>query len=123
METTYTWKVLSIKVQDEGSNKNAVVQTFWAKIGTDENGNVGKFFGATPFTSANSPQGSFLPLESLTEAKVLEWIQAVVIGSYEAHVNRQIEEQLAKNVPKDVKMPWDTSEPLAPLPPLAPPVV
>ena len=124
MATTYTWKVESIKVQDEGSNKNAVVQSFWKKIGTGENGNVGEFSGVTPFTSKNIPEGAFVPFESLTEAKVIEWIQSVVIGSYEAHVNEKIEEQITKNVPVDVKMPWDTSEPLAPLPPLAPaPVV
>ena len=120
MATTYSWKVTSIKVKDEGSNKNAVVQTFWKKIGTGENGNVGEFSGATPFTSANIPQSSFVPFESLTEAKVIEWIQSIVVGSYEAHVNEQIEKQIAKNDPADIKMPWDTSEPVAPPAPPAP---
>ncbi len=120
MATTYSWKVTSIKVQDEGSNKNAVVQTFWKKIGTGANGNVGEFSGATPFTSANIPQSSFVPFESLTEAKVIEWIQSVVVGNYEAHVNEQIEKQIAKNDPAEVKMPWDTSESVTPPTPPAP---
>ena len=114
MATTYSWKVTSIKVRDEGSNKNAVVQTFWIKIGIDENGNVGEFSGATPFTSANVPQSDFIAFESLTEAKVIEWVQGVVVGGYEAHVNQMIEKQIAHKNGKDVKMPWDTSAPVTP---------
>ena len=51
MAITYTWEVTSLKVKDVSDTKaNAVVQTYWKKIGTDENGNTGTFSGATPFT-------------------------------------------------------------------------
>jgi hypothetical protein len=108
MAITYTWKVTGIKVKDEGANKNAIVQTYWKKIGTDENGNVGEFSGATPFTSANVPDGQFVAFEALTEANVIAWVQSVVTGSYEEHVNEQIAKQLAKSDPVEIKMPWDT---------------
>lgn len=108
MAITYTWKVTGIKVKDEGANLNAVVQTYWKKIGTDENGIVGEFSGATPFTTANTPAGEFAAFESLTEANVIAWVQSVVIGSYEQHVNEQITKQIAKSDPVEIKMPWDT---------------
>ena len=40
MAITYTWSVTGIKVATQNSNTNAVVQTYWKKIGTDEHGNV-----------------------------------------------------------------------------------
>ena len=58
MAITYTWKVTSLKTKNEGSNQNAVVQTYWQKIGTDENGNEAVFSGATPFTTTTMPEGN-----------------------------------------------------------------
>lgn len=108
MSMTYTWKVTGLKTKDEGSNASAVVQTYWEKIGTDSNGNVGKFSGATPFTSANVPSGSFVPFEELTEEIVLGWIKAEVVGSYEQHVNEQIQKQIdaAANPVVEATLPW-----------------
>jgi hypothetical protein len=119
MAITYTWAVTSLKTRTEGSNENAVVQTYWKKTGTDENGNTGEFSGATPFTTTTMPEGStFIPLAELTEAIVLGWIQAVVIGSYEEHVNGMIAKQIAEKATPitETPMPWApvTETPAAP---------
>lgn len=109
MTITYTWAVTSLKTRTEGSNENAVVQTYWKKTGTDENGNTGEFSGATPFTTTTMPEGStFIPLAELTEATVLGWIQAVVIGGYEEHVNGMIAKQIAEKATpiSETPMPW-----------------
>jgi hypothetical protein len=111
MTMTYTWKINSIKVRNEGSNIDAVVQTYWEKTGTDENGNVGKFIGATPFTSVNVPPGEFVPYEQLTQEIVLGWIQSIVIADYETHVNNQIQKQIDEKVNPIVekaKLPWES---------------
>jgi hypothetical protein len=122
MVINYTWKVTSLKVKDEGSHKNAVVQTYWQKIGTDENGNEASFSGATPFTSADVPDGEFVPFEELTEETVLDWIKAVVVGSYEEHVNSKIIEQLLDKVNpvSEAKLPWAPEEPTGSNPTVAP---
>ena len=112
MSITYTWKVTGIKVKDEGSNTNAVVQTYWTKTGTDDNGNEGTFHGATPFTSTTMPEGDvFVPFEQLTEDMVLDWIKDVVVGQYEEHVNEQIAKQIDSKVNPvtDAPMPWAPS--------------
>ena len=122
MTITYTWAVTSLKTRTEGSNENAVVQTYWKKTGTDENGNTGEFSGATPFTTTTMPEGStFVPLADLTEAMVLGWIQAVVVGSYEDHVNGQIAKQIAEKATPitETPMPWApvAETPAEPAPP------
>jgi len=107
---TFRWEVTGMKVSDEGENTNAVVQTYWRKIGTDENGNEGTFDGATPFTSANVPSGEFVPYEDLTEEMVLSWIQPVAEEPmYRKHINEMIAKKIGEkmNIKRTVdRMPW-----------------
>lgn len=106
MAVTYTWEITSLKTKTEGSNADAVVQTYWKKTGTDDAGNVGSFSGATPLTSANV--SSFKAFADLTEANVLDWIKAIVIDDYEVHVNAQIQKQIDEIVTPvtEKDMPW-----------------
>ena len=116
MSLTYTWKVTGIKTRDEVNAEgetlqNAVVQTYWQKIGTDAEGNEGTFSGATPFTAKDVPAGEFVPLAELTEETVISWIQAVVVGGYEEHVNGMIQKQIDDKTITDAKLPWAPEEP------------
>jgi hypothetical protein len=121
MAITYTWKVTSLKTKTEGTNQDAVVQTYWEKIGTDNAGNTGTFSGATPFTSTTMTNGNtFVPFSDLTEDIVLTWIKAVVVGGYEEHVNAQIQKQIDTKISPvaEANMPW---APVAPVAPMSPP--
>jgi len=108
MAITYTWEVTSLKVKNEGDLENCVVQTYWKKIGTDENGLVGEFSGATPFTTVNSDPSTFVAFNDLTEETVLSWIQSIVVGSYEDHVNGKIQKQIDDqiNTTTEPDLPW-----------------
>ena len=66
----YTWKIKSLKTANANGITNAVVQTYWEKIGTDEDGNTGTFNGATPFKLAEVDPKKFTPFEELTETVV-----------------------------------------------------
>jgi hypothetical protein len=90
----YTWQLTSLKRKDTSELNNIVVQTYWKKTGTDENGNTGKFLGATPFDLNTVDPTNFISYEDLTEEDVLGWIQSVVVGDYERHVNEKIAEQI-----------------------------
>lgn len=94
MAITYTWKLTSLKKRNTGDLENVIVQTFWQKIGTDEDGNEGIFSGATPFDPSQVDPDNFTSFENLTQTQVLGWIQSVVVGSYEQHVNEQIQKQI-----------------------------
>lgn len=116
MSLTYTWAITGMKTNEI----DAVVQTYWKKTGTDANGNVGVFSGATPFTIAEGQE--LAPLAELTETQVLDWIKSVVVGDYETHVNNQIQKDLDRNrsTVRDVTLPWATEEPAAPTSPVPP---
>lgn len=110
----YTWKITGLKTKDVDTNHpSAVVQTYWQKIGTDENGNQGTFAGATPFTvDPTDESGPFKPFNELTESDIIAWIQTVVVGGYEEHVNGKIAEQIEQKITPvvDAKLPWATEE-------------
>jgi hypothetical protein len=108
---TYTWEVTGLKTKDETNSdgatlQNAVVQTYWKKTGTDPDGNEGSFSGATPFTAQNVPEGTFVAFADLTEDTVLGWIQNIVVGDYENHVNQQIQKQIDDQAISEAEMPW-----------------
>lgn len=110
MTTSYTWKITGLKTKNVTEEKqNAVVQTYWQKIGTDENGNQGTFSGATPFTvDPTDESGPYIPFEELTEEDVIAWIKTIVIGQYEEHVNGQIQKQIDEKINPVVEanLPW-----------------
>jgi len=110
MNITYTWEITGLKTKDVSDSKTgAVVQTYWKKVGTDENGNTGTFSGATPFTvDPTDDSGPFIPFEELTEEDVLTWIKSIVVDDYEVHVNEQIQKQIDESITpvKDVDLPW-----------------
>lgn len=123
MALTYTWSVTSLKVRDEVNAdgetlSNSVVQTYWKCTGTDENGNSGTFSGATPFTAANVPAGSFIAFADLAEADVIGWIEAVVNGdaNYKAHIDSKIMDQINAAVTTDADLPWGSTAEPAPTP-------
>lgn len=98
----YTWEVTGLKKNQEGT----IVQTYWKKIGTDENGNQGSFAGATPFTNGDPSAEGYIAFDSLTEADVLGWVQGIVVGDYEQHVNTQIQKQIDAQTIEEATMPW-----------------
>ena len=126
MALTYTWAITSLKKTTDGSVDNFVVQSTWNCTGTDEDGDSGTFNGATPFPLDSLDPVTFIPYEDLTEADVLGWIEAVVVGSYKEHVDAQINKQIALIKDPVVEVPngdfpWDpTPTPTPPTPPVSP---
>jgi hypothetical protein len=116
MAITYSWKVTSIRVKQQETLSDVVVQTYWEKIGVDEFGNEGKFSGATPFSEKNIDPGQFIPFEQLTEEIIISWIKAVVVGEYETHVNEVIAKQIddKKYVVQDKPLPWASTATVTP---------
>ena len=98
MALTYTWKIKSLKKQDDPSAEldDIIVQTYWECTGTDSANNSGTFHGATPFEPDQVDADNFTSYEDLTEAQVLGWVQAVVNGNpgYKAHIDEQIQKQI-----------------------------
>lgn len=126
MALTYTWKINSLKKQDDPSVElnDIIVQTYWECTGTDSSGNSGTFSGATPFEPDQVDPDNFTSYEDLTEAQVLSWIKAVVNGNagYKAHIDEQIQKKIDAIVRPMVEvsndaLPW--AEPSANTTPVA----
>ena len=111
MALTYVYAVTSLKKTTDGSIDNAVVQSTWTCTGTDADGDSGVFNGATPFPLSSVDPDNFIPYEELTEADIIGWIQAVVVGPYKDHIDGQINKQIALikdpvvEVPSN-ELPW-----------------
>lgn len=115
MALTLQYSVTSLKVKDEVNKdgvtlENAVCQTYWKVVGTDENGNQAEFQGATPFSAANVAEGNFKAFADLTEEDVIGWIKDVVDGdaNYKAHIESVLQKDINKVALKEVTMPWAT---------------
>lgn len=108
MSITYTWKITAVRTATIAEQPDFVVHVRWEKIGTDENGYKGSFIGATPLQETVDPNGNFVPFSQLTEEMVIGWIQAVVVGEYENHVNGQIQQQIDEQVKQvaEPTLPW-----------------
>lgn len=114
MAITYTWKVTALKKVNAANLENVIIGTRWEKIGTDEEGNEGKFNGATPFKVSDIDPDNFIDWDNLSEEVVLSWIKPVVTGTYEDHVNEQIMKQIRDKkspVSEVTHMPWDPNPP------------
>jgi hypothetical protein len=100
MGLTYDWKLIGLKKQDSDNVNEAIVGTNWKITATDEDGNVGTFTGATPFSISTINTGSFVPYSELTETMVLGWVKNLVSGSsaynYMPHIMQQIQKEIDK---------------------------
>ena len=91
----YTWAISSIKKGDVLDFQDVILHVSWTLTGTDTDGDSGTFTGATPLTPPQEGHEGFTAFHDLTEAHVIEWIQAVVVGPYKDHVDGQIAKQIA----------------------------
>jgi hypothetical protein len=106
-QITFTWKIKSLNTKRENGYDNAVVQTYWNIIGTDSQGKVAAFDGATPFNTVAN-QSNFIEFQNLQESDVLSWITSQVTGSYAEHIMDQIYKKLdvQYNQVVDATLPW-----------------
>jgi hypothetical protein len=119
MGYTYEWKLIGLKKQNSANIEDAVVGTNWKLTATDEDGNVGTFTGATPFSINTINTASFTTYNELTEAQVIGWVKNHVSGSnpstnYWAHISDVIQKEIdgkkwVKVEVPEVDLPWSST--------------
>ncbi len=105
----YDWKIKEIVKKDFSNKENVIYKVFWEKIGTDENGNVGKAQGSTLFNADKLNYNEFVEYDNLTEELVLGWILDTITESYDKRLNRKILnriEQIKNPSTKVSEFPW-----------------
>jgi hypothetical protein len=110
MEITYTWKITEIKSAVIGES-TVIAEANWEKIGTDEQGNSGRYADNSKFDLSQIPTDyEFISFESLSEQIVLDWVQKLFPNGFEEfHINEQIKKQIIDKRHQiiDTKLPWD----------------
>ena len=118
----YAWAVTGMTSINTTVESNVIMNVRWTYTGTDADGDVGTFNGATPLTVDNIDPATFVPYDQLTQALVLSWVQPIVENNedYWAHINQQIDKQILaakEQVNPDILLPWNpTPTPTPPTP-------
>lgn len=108
----YVWAVIGMTGADIASETNVIINVKWTCTGTDADGYVGVFNGATPLTVSDIDPSTFVPYDQLTQELVLSWVQPIVMNNddYWLHINQQIEKQIIvqkENINPDIPLPWN----------------
>lgn len=107
MSATFTIKITGLRTLNLGNLQNAVKQVDWTLVGTQE----GQTFELPQTTNVPDPQADgFIPLEALTEAQVIAWVEAhdSRIPSIQAHIQYVLDREVAKAALTSTTMPWST---------------
>lgn len=116
MAISYSVKINGIRVVNSGSLSDVVRDVDYTLTGVD---------GAASFALPNTirletPEAdSFIPFESLTEAQVVEWVEAKDLSSAKAHIAFVVAKEVEKLASESKPLPWAPA-PEAPAP-VAPP--
>ena len=113
MSATFTIKITGLRTATIGGIADAVKQVEWTMVGTE----AGQTFELPQSTTVPDPQSQeFIPLQDLTEAEVVGWIEAheTRIPGIKAHIQLVLDREVAKSALTSTEMPW---APVAEVPP------
>lgn len=116
MAWTLEFKIRNIKVKDvvdEDGNtmENAVFQTYWDVVGTNENGETEEQAGALPLQTSNIDPATFKPFDQLVEADVSGWIAAWYDANPDmlANLKNDLDRAYARRTEREIggsELPW-----------------
>lgn len=117
MSVTFTIKINGIRTATVGDKTDVVKQVDWIMSGTEES----QTFELPQTTTLPDPDGQpFVPLNQLTEAEVIAWVEAHAenIPAIKAHIEYVLNREVAKAALATASMPWAPVEqtPVEPAP-------
>lgn len=94
MPIRYSWKIDTIKKRDEAHYKDAVVQVYWTKTGVNDQGKIGKFTGATSFTTLDLKENQqFVEFSKISEDIIVKWIEESLSTEAKSKIDSIIQQQ------------------------------
>jgi hypothetical protein len=102
---TFTIKITGLRTQTVNDIENAVKQVEWTMVGSEGE----QTFELPQTTIVPDPQADgFIPLENLTEAQVITWIETHEprIPAIQAHIQSVLDRQVAQSQLVSTAMPW-----------------
>jgi len=105
LTATFTIKVTGLRTQTINGIENAVKQVEWTLIGEEAN----QKFELPQTTEVPDPQlDEFIPLQNLTEAEVISWIETheTRLSGIKAHIQYVLDREVARAALTSTQMPW-----------------
>jgi hypothetical protein len=115
MSADFTIKITGLRTATVGGIADAVKQVEWTLSGSE----ASQTFELPQTTQVPDPQAEgFVPLENLTEAQVIAWIETHEprLPSIRAHIQTVLDREVAKAALTSAPMPW---APVAETPPVS----
>ncbi len=92
--------------QDGVLLENAVVQVQWKLIAEDTDGVRASYVGTTALNASSIPANQFLPLNDVTSAQVITWLQDILSGTEQDRINKQLDAKIERNRLRTIKPNW-----------------
>ena len=111
----FTIKVTGLRTATVGNLQDVVKQVEWTMIGT-EGTQTFELPQVTTVPDPDTPQ--FVPLQNLTEAQVVSWIEAheTRLPGIRAHIQLVLDREVSKAALATAQMPWALAQGPAPAP-------
>jgi len=108
---TYTWEILSLKTQNTVNSSgesltDAVLTINWRRHADNGAGNKVSITGQCLLSSESVSLADFIAFESLTEAKVVEWLESKLGAELIADYDSSLEKKLNQDIATDRSVPW-----------------
>lgn len=107
---TYSWSIVNFETIDEVNGDGAtltdsVVKIQWIRTGT-EGGNSASVVGFHKQTAVEVTDSDFVSFSDLTEAKVIEWLEAGISTDLMNSYNATIQEKINGRGKTTRDVPW-----------------
>jgi len=95
MSINYNYSINTVKKINENGFENAVVQVYWALVGTNESGQISRVYGTSTFsTNELNSNEDFIPFDQVSDETIVSWIQNSVSEEQDTHMKNLIQQEL-----------------------------
>jgi hypothetical protein len=107
----YNWRIIKLGLSDQLNQdgvllENAVVQVQWKLIAEDTDGVRASYVGTTALNASSIPANQFVPLNDVTSAQVITWLQDILAGTEQDRINKQLDAKIERNRLRTIKPNW-----------------
>jgi hypothetical protein len=95
MSINYNYSINTVKKINENGFENAVVQVYWALVGTNESGQTSRVYGTSTFsTNELNSNEDFIPFDQVSDETIVSWIQNSVSEEQDTHMKNLIQQEI-----------------------------
>lgn len=107
----YNWRIIKFSLSDQLNQdgvllENAIVNVQWKLIAEDIDGIRASYVGNTALNASSIPANQFVPLNDVTSAQVVGWLQSVLSGVELDRINKQLDAKIERNKQRTIKPNW-----------------